>query len=246
MVGGTVTYRHISVAVHGPWGAGKSWFGDTAPGPRLILDAEGGTLDTPSNKIEWDPHNDIPKVGEDDTVHVLVRGWNDIELVRAVLMTGKHPIDSIVVDSLTEIQKRLKDRLSGGPEVIFDQQAWGKLLNHMEQFVRELRDHTWADAIHPINMVVVTGTDDERVPMKPMFQGGLRKSYAGFFDVVGYITPERDTDGNKAWHMQIEPTQAVVAKCRLHEVSVQYPGGVVLNPTMGKLLAPVNPGGRDG
>ncbi len=238
-----MTYRHISVAIHGPWGAGKSWFADTAPGPRLVLDAEGGTQDTPSDKVPWDPKDPPPKLKRNETAVVLVRDWATIDNVRQWLIRGKHPFNSVVIDSLTEIQKRLKDRLSSGPEAVFDQQAWGKLLNHMEGFVRELRDHTWADAVKPINVVIVTGTDDELVPHKPMFQGGLRKSYAGFFDVVGYLQPERDADGKKEWRLLIEPTQAIVAKCRLHAVSVANPEGFMLNPTMGDLLRAVNPDG---
>ncbi len=234
-------YRHISVAVHGPWGGGKSWFADGAPGPRLILDAEGGTRDTPSHKIAWDPHNDPPKVGKDDTVVIPVRDWATIDLVRGWLASGEHPFNSVILDSLTEIQKRLKDRISLGPEAVFDQQSWGKLLNHMEGFVRELRDHTWADAVRPVNVVIITGTDDEIVPHKPMFQGGLRKSYPGFFDLVGYLVPERDADGHKEWRMEIEPTQVAVAKCRLHSVSVAHPQGYIMNPTMNEILAVVNP-----
>jgi hypothetical protein len=234
-------YRHIIVAIHGDWGSGKSWLADTAPGPRLIIDAEGGTLDTPSKKVVWDPHKPIPKCGKNDSVVVSVREWGTIDLVRQVLTSGEHPFNSVVVDSLTEIQKRLKDRLSQGPEAVFDQQSWGKLLNHMELWIRELRDLTWWDSVKPINVVIVTGTDDEIVPYRPMFQGGLRKSYPGFFDIVGYLTVADDADKNAEWHMQIRPNQIAKAKCRLHAVSVAFPQGSIPAPTIGKILAIVNP-----
>ena len=231
--------RYVSIAVHGGWGTGKSWFADSAPAPRLILDAEGGAYDTPSEKAGWDPTSGEP-IPNADSVVVDVTSWATIDHVMRVLVSGDHPFESVVIDSLTEIQKQLKDRLSHGPDAVFDQQAWGKLLNNMEYLVRTLRDLTRPSADKRVNVVIVTGTDDEMIPRKPMFQGGLRKSYAGFFDMVGYMTTTRNADGELVRQMQIQPDDLAVAKCRLHKVAVANPTGIITHPTVGEILTQVN------
>ena len=46
----------FTAVIHGESGAGKSQLADTIPGPRLILDAEGGSEFTPSwPKQIWNP-----------------------------------------------------------------------------------------------------------------------------------------------------------------------------------------------
>jgi len=169
-----------------------------------------------------------------------VTSWSEIDNVMRVLVSGNHPFESVVVDSLTEIQKQLKDRLSQGPDALFDQQAWGKLLNNMEYLIRTLRDLTRPSAKRQIHVVVVTGTDDEMIPRKPMFQGGLRKSYAGYFDMVGFMSTTKNADGEIIRQMQIQPDDIAVAKCRLHSVSVAHPMGVISQPNMGDIVRVVN------
>lgn len=234
--------RKVAIAIHGWWGAGKSWFADTAPGPRLILDAEGGVQDTPSNKIMWRPQDeDVPTgLGPDDSVVVDVTSWADMDNAMRVLVSGEHEFESVILDSLTEIQKQLKDRLSAGPDALFDQQAWGKLLNNMEYLVRKLRDQTRPTAKRRMNLVVITGTDEEMTPKPPMFQGGLRKSYAGFFDLVGYLTTHKNSDGVIERHLQLVPDGIAVAKCRLHKVSVANQQGFMVNPSVPGILELVN------
>jgi len=234
--------RRICVAIHGWWGAGKSWLADTTPGPRLIMDAEGGVEDTPSDKVLWNPQTeDLPTgLGEDDSVVVDVTSWDDMDQVMKLLVSGDHPFESVVVDSLTEIQKQLKDRLSAGPDALFDQQAWGKLLNNMEYLVRKLRDQTRPSANKRVNVVIITGTDEEQMPKVPMFQGGLRKSYAGFFDIVGYLTTARDADGNFERRLQLQPDGIAVAKCRLHKVAIANPNGFMPNPSIPEMLEITN------
>jgi hypothetical protein len=234
--------RRVNLAIHGWWGAGKSWFADTAPGPRLVLDAEGGVGDTPSNKIPWNPQTeDLPaNIGPDDSVVVDVTSWADLDLVMQLIASGNHPFNSVVMDSLTEIQKQLKERLSAGPEAVFDQQSWGKLLNSMEYLIRKLRDQTRRTAKRRINVVIITGTDEEMIPKPPMFQGGLRKSYAGFFDIVGYLTTTRNADGEIGRTLQLQPDGVAVAKCRLHNVAVAHPNGQMPNPTVGEILRLAN------
>lgn len=237
-------YRRISMSIHGWWGAGKSWLADTAPGPRLILDAEGGVYDTPSPKVRWDPYDPIPSVSEETSVVVDVQEWDPVRQSMAVLLSGKHPFESVIVDSMTEAQKQLKQAIARpgeafDPNAVFDQQAWGRLLNNMELTIRQLRDLTRPTARRRVNVIVVLGSDTEAVPAKPLLQGGLRKSLAGFFDIQGFLFVGRDDNQNEVRVLQISPDSLAEAKCRLHKLKVAV-GAHMMNPTIPDILSIIN------
>lgn len=238
-------YRRISVLVHGWWGSGKSWFAATSPGPRLVLDTEGGFYDTPGEHIIWDPSTPIPTgLDKDSSVIVDVTEWAQVEVVRDYLRTGNHPFNSVIVDSIHELQNQLKRSVQNpgdayNPNSVFDMQAWGRLLNNMGEFLRELRNLTRPGATRRINVVLVSGTDDEKVPAKPMLEGGIRKAIAGFYDVVGYMTVGQNAQKEEIRVLHTVANSLHVAKCRLHNLTVKY-GGAIPNPDFRKMLAVVN------
>ena len=126
----------LCMLVHGDPGTGKSWLGQSTPTPRLVLDAEGGSR-TPwravngqgvrQKMVTWDPtKEDPPKAGDWETCHVAVRDFTDVQKAYDWLLTGRHPFKSVVLDSLTEIQKRCKDSISGTDTP--SEREWGLLL----------------------------------------------------------------------------------------------------------------------
>lgn len=238
-------YRRISVLVHGWWGAGKSWFASTAPGPRLVLDTEGGFHDTPGDHVMWDPTQSLPTgLDKDSSVIVDVTEWSQVESVRDVLRRGDHQFNSVIVDSLHELQNQLKRSVQNpgdlyDPNSVFDMQAWGRLLNNMGEFLRELRNLTRPGSPRRINVVLVSGTDDEMVPAKPMLEGGIRKVVAGFYDVVGYMTVGQTPQKEEVRVLHTEANSLHVAKCRLHNIKLKW-SGAIPNPDFRKMLAVVN------
>lgn len=232
--------------IHGWWGAGKSWLAATAPGPRLVLDTEGGFYDTPGDHIVWDPNTPVPKVTKESTVIVDTQSWETVEDVRDVLRSGDHPFESVILDSLHELQTLLKRAVATpgqayNPNATFEMQAWGRMLNNMGEFLRELRDLTRPGAAKRVNVVLVSGTNDEMIPAKPLLEGGIRKVIVGFYDVVGYLTEAKDQNQKQVRILQVHPDAAAIAKCRLHNVNVKHPDGIIPNPTIGRILATVNP-----
>lgn len=244
-------YRRITVLCHGWWGSGKSWFSATAPGPRLVIDTEGGYHDTPGEHIAVTPA-DLAKwienpgdLSKDTSIIVDVQTWQDVEFVRDVLRSGNHPFESVIIDSLNELQDQLKRAVqvvgsAYNPNEVYDFQAWGRLLNNMSLFMRELRDLSRPTSAKPVNVVLVCGTDDERVPAKPVLEGGVRKLIAGWFDVVGYMTIAKDQNQNEVRVLNIESSPLHVAKCRLHNLKVKH-GSEIPNPDIKRMLAVVNP-----
>jgi hypothetical protein len=225
-------YRRISVFIHGWWGSGKSWLATTCPGPRLILDTEGGSRDTPTNHVPWDGRSPLPELGKDDSVIVDIESYGD------------HPFESVVVDSMHELQEMLKHVVatpgeSYDPNAVFERQAWGRLKNNMGLLMRQLRDLTRPKASKQINVVIVSGTDDEMVPAKPILEGGARKIVLSFYDVVGYLRTAQSQGGEEVRVLQITPSPTATAKCRLHNLKAKY-GTEIVNPSIKKMLAVVN------
>lgn len=185
--------RKLIILVHAYSKVGKTWLGMTAPGPRLYLDAEARTEYAPTNKVGWDGLSDpsLLEPDPDDTVLVSIRSWGQMESVASWIQSGRHPFMSVVIDSLTEVQKQLIIGTAGGdrnPKI----DEWGIILRKGEGMCRFYRD-TLRETGQPLQMVVMlAGTEDlpageGSVRRVPYLQGALQKSISYPFDVVGYM-----------------------------------------------------------
>jgi len=179
--------RSLSILVHSDTKVGKSTFANTAPAPRLLLDAEAAHRFLPGRKIYWDPQRDAPPAydGTWDTCVAIIRDYSVI--VRAIdwLVSGQHSFESVVVDSISEVQKKMKDQIAGMGDM--DQRKWGEILTHMEALIRRLRDLT-EHPTRPLTAVVITAMTEERNgKWRPYVQGQLRTTLPYFIDIVGYM-----------------------------------------------------------
>lgn len=179
--------KTLSLLVHGESKVGKSTLGNSAPAPRLIMDAEGGSKFLPGAKVEWDVRSGPPPApdGTWETCVVTIRNFQDVKSVYDWLNSGQHGFKSLVVDSISEVQKRCIDDIAGVDQMT--QQAWGSLLRAMEQLVRSMRDLT----SHPTNplkaVVLIAMTREINGKMRPFVQGALATTLPYFIDVVGYL-----------------------------------------------------------
>lgn len=221
----------LTALIHGGTGVGKSWLLDTMISPRLIFDAEGGSGDTPSNKIEWknvaEPPPEIPEGV--DTVRVIVRNLTTLNTGLQWLESGKHSFKSVGIDSVTELQKRVMDKVVGTrPAEIQD---WGVLLREMESLVRRFRDLTFPGTNKRLwTVAFITG---ERNAL-PHVQGQLADTLPYFVDVVGLLTVGQE-DGALVRKLLIQPIDGAIAKDRTHKLTQHY-GPVIKNPDFAKLL----------
>lgn len=107
------THQRLSWLIHGQSKKGKSTLAATAPKPVLVLDAEGSWRFIPGSIRYWDPLHETPPVwdGTWDICIVHVREWSTVDMVYKYLLqwpnlfTTTGPV-SVVVDSITEIQRR--------------------------------------------------------------------------------------------------------------------------------------------
>lgn len=198
----------ISAIVHGPAKSGKSFLGDSTPGPRLVLDAEMGSRFTPSKKKVWDPAKEAPPVADGtwETCIVYVRDYRSVLKAYEWLDSGKHPFRSVVLDSISEIQQRAVDALAGIQQPT--QQEWGTLLRQVSDLVRRFRDLTTNPA-KPLDAVVFIAMTkqgrDGDATWRPHVQGSLAVTLPYFTDIVGYLCNTQQPDGTSVRRLFVGP-----------------------------------------
>ena len=244
--------KYIASVIHGHSGSGKSRLVDTAPGPRLILDAEGGSDWTSSPKVKWDPTQPLPTQHEDGspittntTVVVLVRNFEQTRLVLNWLQSGQHYFESVVWDSITEIQKRCKDAIRG-LDADMTERLWGTLLEKMERLVRDYRDLRH-NPIKRVNVFITALTIDKNNRQIPDVQGALSRQLTSYVDVTGHLFAQATEGDPGARHLAIQPViippsaSQVDAKDRTDILTQRY-GAMIQSPNLTALMAVLNEG----
>ena len=246
-----MTDRRLTILIHGETGAGKSWLANSAPGPRLVLDAEGradylhDTLADPSGRtgqsiVYWDPHNDIPEESADPSVTTVVnvQQFSDITIPYQWLASGKHPFNSVIVDSLTEVQQRLIDKVAGTSQL--QHNGWGEVLRELDGYIRKFRDLR-KNKVRPLwAVVVVAGSQEKDGAKRPLVQGQIATRAPFHFDVVGYMGKRFTPKGAKERYLLIDAySDEVVAKDNTHYLNDHY-GDTIINPSLSAMLAVLN------
>lgn len=231
--------RSMSILVHADTKVGKSTFGNTAPAPRLLIDAEAAYRFLPGNKVFWDPMREGPPTydGSWETCVVVIRDYATMLRTYEWLNVGQHPFKSVVIDSITEIQVKCKDQLTGG-DINMDMRKWGELLTHMERLVRGFRDLT-EHPTHPLDAIIITAMTNMRDgKWRPYVQGQLMTKLPYFIDVIGYmyvdvVTPEDPTAApTKVRKLLVTPHPQFEAGERVQGRL----GDIVTNPTVPAML----------
>lgn len=202
----------MSMVIHADSKAGKSTLACTAPPPLVVFDAEGSTKFLPMRVVPWNPIAGPPPAydGTWDACMVIVNAFD--VLVRALtwLETGNHHFRSIILDSISEIQRKLKDKISSTGDK-WKQDHWGELLRRMDTCLRGYRDLT----LHPTNpMQMAVFVAETRLQntgrFEPSMEGGIRAALPYWFDIIGYLGSEhvKGADGAPAYDPSGEPYEA--------------------------------------
>jgi hypothetical protein len=188
--------------------AGKSTLSDTGPQPRLVIDIEGASWLTPSRKTWWDPrrqpvpqppgrhltagYGPVSQTPEWETCIALCPEAPMIEPVYQVLNSGRHPFNSLSVDSLTEMQQRIIDQRSGFKKV--ERDDWGALLREISGRTRRFRDLT-SHPVKPLwSVSFVCGTRffHDVQKFRPLVQGRVGDFLPYYVDVLGYLEAQQN------------------------------------------------------
>lgn len=233
----------LSILVHADSKVGKTTFSATSPQPILALDAEGGWKFIPLRKVLWDPQQGPPPAydGTWDVCVVMVRDWATVQMVEQWLVSGQHHFKSLVVDSISEIQRRCKANMVGTEQM--KMQDWGQLLALMDATIRGLRDLT----LHPTNplqaVVFIAETrQSQSGKWKPYMQGQISVALPYWMDIVGYLFVQDTLDANgqpsgKMRRLLISPHNDFEAGERVQGRL----GGVVDHPNVAAMLQAVYP-----
>lgn len=216
----------FNMLIYGHSGAGKTRLAgsaDAVPELRrvLFIDVEGGTLtlrNTPYNEIEV----------------VRVKSWQEMEDVYNELNNvSKHHYNTVIIDSLTEIQKMSMDRIMRRlVEENEDRDAdvpgvreWNINIEQTRKYVRKFRDL-------PVNTIFTALEHSEKnmrtgaILRKPSLSGKVKDEVAAFLDIVVYLYTKEVGDENKRMLLTGQ-TADTVAKDRSNQLPM-----IIENPTM--------------
>lgn len=184
----------VSVAERDPWinmllyghpGAGKTVLAGSADAVDemcdvVVVDVEGGTMSLQS----FFPQVEV----------VRVKNFQEMGSVYQELKRMQHPYKTVVLDSLTEIQKMsmqgiMKEVIAKEPErdpEVPSVREWGKNGEQTRAMVRAFRDL-------PMNVIFTALAIEEKNPktglteFRPSLNGKLSREVSGFMDIVGYV-----------------------------------------------------------
>jgi hypothetical protein len=219
---------NLNILVYGESGIGKTIFAGSADAvpelrPVLFVDIEGGTFSLQNMGYKVDV--------------VRVQTWKQMQDLYNELHEGKHPYKTIVLDSLTEIQKFnmynvMTELIANKPDADPDvpgMREWGKNIEQMRRYVRAFRDL-------PVNTIFTALQKEEKDDrtgvrwIKPSMSGKLASEVAAFLDVVLYYYQKEMADGDATVmkrFMLTQKTQSQIAKDRSGRLPI-----VIEDPTM--------------
>jgi hypothetical protein len=196
----------LSTLIHAPSKVGKSTLMSTAPPPVCVFDVEGSwkfiqtqgfqQTDRPLRKIAWDPRREPPPRydGTWDAAMVAVTDWASLTSGYVHLQQSPHDFRSVICDSVTEAQRKLKTNLRGLEQMRI--QDWGDLLVYMDKWIRDVRDLTLVPDL-PIQFAgFVAETEMKNGKWRPAMQGQIGRALPYWVDLCGYLYTDTELDGN--------------------------------------------------
>lgn len=212
---------HLKMLVYGNVGVGKTVFASTAP-KVLFCDAEAGVLSIQQKDI------DLIKI---DSFAVMKEVYD-------FLLSGKHKYESVVIDSLTEVQLKSMDAILSY-EYSLDENRdpdiptlrnWGKSTEQIRKMVRAFRDL-------PLHVIFVclpqTNKDEETgfIYTYPALPGKLADRVCGYVDIIGYLDIRPGENDELVRKMLFQPHNRMIAKDRSNKLPT-----IMENPTFPKVL----------
>lgn len=219
---------NVNMLVFAESGWGKTTLAgsaDAVPAMRKVvaLDFEGGDLSLSHSY----PNVDVLRISD----------WMDCQRVYEELFAGGHEYGTVIIDSLTEIQKlcmyyvmgTVVDEHPERDENVPSIREWGINLELMRKFVRAMRDL-------PLNVIFTALVVEDRnqrtglVTKKPSLSGKLKNEVAAFLDVVAYGYIKEMSENNETVQKRLLLTQStdeIIAKDRTGKLPQ-----VVVEPTM--------------
>jgi hypothetical protein len=235
--------------IHAASKTGKSTLSSTAPIPLCVLDAEGGwrfineagyRTGVKLRKTYWDPEADLapPRYdGSWDVAVVTVRQWRTLTLAYQGLTQYPHDFKSLIFDSITEAQRRLKNNLRGLEAMRI--QDWGDVLVQMDALIRSMRDLVLIPGTPLQCVLFIAETKMKEGKWRPQMQGQIGDSLPYWMDIVGYLYRRALQDENgqlTGKQLELLVGQDVVPNIEAGERVQGLLGDVVVSPDVSQML----------
>tara|TARA_R110000824_G_scaffold136888_10_gene300847 strand:- start:5768 stop:6625 length:858 start_codon:yes stop_codon:yes gene_type:complete len=167
-------------------GTGKTWLAAGSPNPVVILTEKNGI----TSVAHSNPEAIVIEVTSADELFDVIVDAQDGHLDAEDDEGNSHkiPFETLIIDSLTEAQRLIKDRIlknANRDEMIL--KDWNTLANHMQRLVRAIRDlpcHVICTALQEDQYEDSTGTRY----IKPQFEGKkTTQQISQYFNFVGWL-----------------------------------------------------------
>lgn len=193
---GASEYGHyINALICGDAGAGKTLISSTFPNP-LYASAEGGLMSIADKGI---PYVDINSSAQLLEIAKNLRGSAaDRE------KEFGFPVDTIVIDTIDEVQNILKrERTKGDVNTALTQKDWGWLAEKMKSIVVAFRDMD-INFVMTCHVKLVTDSETGSAWYMPRLQGSFGEQLADYVDIAALIRGEMvaDTSSGKIDRVQ--------------------------------------------
>lgn len=191
----------LNILLYGPPGTGKTVGAVSAPGPVLVLNAEGENALKKAREIHGDQ-----KIRE-----VTVTGKAKLDEAYLHLRDGKGGEKTVVLDTVGETYRILLEEVGGERPTL---QNYGDVNTMIERFVRALRDLSVNVVLVCHEELVADGTTGET--MRQPVTGGkkLPAQLMAQVDVVAYAGVVSHEDGSVEYQAQLVPANGRHAKDR--------------------------------
>lgn len=148
-----------------------------------------------------------------------------------MLKDTDHGYETVILDSLTEIQKMSLEHIMASPKHKGDPdtpslQDYGINTNQVRKLVRVFRDLPMHVVFTALDIESKDDTDGT-LRMMPLLTPKLQEEVMGYMDIVGYLFMSADEDGKPVRKLLTQPTGKYRAKDRSGTLGI----GLV-NPTM--------------
>ena len=174
--GESVSNTAIKCLVYGDSGAGKSFLAASAPKPLILLTEANGQ----ASIMHSNPSADIIHITSDAMLGAVLK-----DICENPNNWSKY--DTIVIDSLTEMQRLIKDRITNQGKKQMRLQDWGILADNMRALIRRIRQlekNVVCLCLLEAQLEEETGVRH----LKPAFEGKKTSGeIAQFFNFVGFL-----------------------------------------------------------
>lgn len=168
----------LKVLIYGKSGTGKTTFGATAPNA-LFVSSESGLLSVADKHVKY----------------VKIDSLKDLEDVYQLLAKPGHGFESVILDSLTDMQNHIITKITKGERMPMKGE-WSDFGFNMNKILLKFRDLD----IHVIGLALekdIEGEDDTSM-LQPDLYGSVRDKCPAYFDYVGRIAMWGVQDENGA------------------------------------------------